>query len=67
MTELERSLASLPAYEPEPGRLKRVREECHAALGRPPSRPRIPSAIVLGACVAYLSGVLRTALLLYGF
>ena len=67
MTELERSLSSLPAYEPDPRRLKRVRDECHAALGKRASRRLVESAIVIGACVAYLSSVLHTALLLYGF
>ena len=67
MTELERSLSSLPAYSPDPQRLKYVREECHAALGARASRRRIESAIVIGSCAAYLSSVLHTAVLLYGF
>ena len=67
MNELERSLSSLPAYEPDPNRAKRVREKCHAALGKRAARRRVESAVVLGASGAYLAGVIRTALLLYGF
>jgi len=62
MTEWERSLSSLPVYEPGPQRLKQVREACHAALRRQQTRPWIESAVVIGACAAYLSGVVSTAL-----
>jgi len=31
------------------------------------SRHGLQPALVIGACVAYLSGVIRAALLLYGF
>jgi hypothetical protein len=45
----------------------RIRARCHDALGgRSPGRGVEP-ALVIGACVAYLSGVIRAALLLYGF
>lgn len=66
MNEWERSLLSLPAFEPDARRQARLREQCHAALGRTPRR-RIESAVVIGASGAYLAGVIWTALLLSGF
>lgn len=66
MTEIESVLSSLPVYEPDAKRAARLRASCHGTLrNRPPDR-RLEPAIVIG-CVAYLSGVIRTALLLYGF
>jgi len=67
MTELESVLPSLPVYQSHQGRAVRIRARCHDALGERSSRRGLESALVIGACVAYLSGVIRTALLLYSF
>ena len=67
MNELERSLSALPTYDPDRSRLNRVREDCRTALGQRSSRRRVESTVVIGASGAYLAGVIRTALLLYGF
>lgn len=67
MTEMDSVLSSLPVYESNPGRAVRIRARCHDARGDRSSRRGLEPALVIGACVAYLSGVIRTALLLYGF
>jgi hypothetical protein len=67
MTDMDRVLSSLPVYESDPKRAARIRAGCHDALGaRTPGRGVEP-ALVIGACVVYLSGVIRAALLVYRF
>lgn len=67
MTEMESALSSLPVYEPDPKRAARLRARCHHALRDRSPAGGLEPAIVIGGCVAYLAGVIRTALLLYGF
>jgi hypothetical protein len=67
MTEMESILSALPVYQPDPKRAARLRARCRGTLrDRSPDRSFVP-AMVIGGCVVYLSGVLRAALLLYGF
>jgi len=66
MTEIDRVLSALPVYGPDRTRTARLRARCHGTLrDRSPTR-RLEPALVIGACVAYLSGVIQAALLLYG-
>ena len=67
MTEIERVLSALPVYESNPERAARIRARCHDALGDAPPGRSLEAALVIGACAAYLSGVIRAAFLLYGF
>lgn len=67
MTEMDSVLSSLPVHEPDPKRAARLRARCRGTLrDRSPDR-RLEPALVIGACAAYLSGVIRAALVLYGF
>ena len=75
-----RTLAGLPAFEPDRQCADRIRGHCHALLAkrRRAEAHQVPAgnrfyrrivepALVAGACAVYLSEVLRRAIALYGF
>jgi hypothetical protein len=71
---LLQAMADLPAAEPSPQRIARVRSRCHARLARSGSAPRrgaprssrVWEPIVLGLGGVYLMAILREAVHLYG-